>query len=130
MDAAEPVTIRGTDYPTPDGTPIRDYIHVADLAAAHRMALEALEERGRLVCNLGTGRGFSIREVVESARRVTGRPIPAAEGPRRPGDPATLVASCAKAERELGWKARYRDLDVIVASAWEWHRRHPQGYPE
>jgi UDP-glucose 4-epimerase len=129
-DQGDPVTIQGTDYPTPDGTCIRDYVHVADLATAHRMALEALDDRGRVLCNLGTGRGFSIREVVESARRVTGRSISIVQGPRRPGDPSALVASCAKAERELGWKARYCELDAIVASAWEWHCRRPQGYPE
>jgi len=129
-DQAGAVTIHGTDYPTTDGTCVRDYVHVADLAVAHRLALEALDDRGHLVCNLGTGRGFSNGEVVEAARRVTALPIPVIEGPRRPGDPAVLVASCAKAERELGWKARHLELDEIVASAWEWHRRHPHGYQD
>jgi UDP-glucose 4-epimerase len=124
----EHIAIFGTDYPTPDGTCIRDYVHVLDLAAAHVMALEALVGRERLIYNLGSGKGFSVREVLEVARRVTGHAIPAIESPRRAGDPAVLVASSAKIERELGWQARFADLDEIVASAWEWHRSHPRGY--
>ena len=117
------VRIYGDDYPTPDGTCIRDYIHVSDLADAHVLALEALEKRERLICNLGNGHGFSVREVIESARRVTGHPIPAELHPRRPGDPSVLVASSENAIRELGWKPRYTQLDGIVRTAWEWHRK-------
>ncbi|MGQ9585037.1 MAG: UDP-glucose 4-epimerase GalE [Anaerolineae bacterium] len=119
--------IFGTDYPTRDGTCVRDYIHVVDLAQAHILALEALDEGSR-VYNLGNGQGFTVREVLEMAREVTGHPIPAVEGPRRPGDPAALVASSEKIRRELGWRPRYPALRDIVASAWEWHRAHPEGY--
>ena len=124
------IAIYGTDYPTPDGTCIRDYIHVSDLASAHLLALDALGHQGRLVYNLGNGRGFSVRKVIDVARRVTGHPIPAVESPRRPGDPATLVASSEKIRRELGWQPKFSDLESIVASAWEWHRKHPMGYDE
>lgn len=117
------IRIYGSDYPTPDGTCVRDYIHVRDLADAHVLALQALEQQGRMIYNLGNGQGFSVRQVVESARRVTGHPIPVEEVPRRPGDPAVLVASSAKIARELGWQPRYPDLDQIMASAWEWHRQ-------
>jgi len=119
----ESIGIYGDDYPTPDGTCIRDYIHVSDLADAHLLALDALETRDRLIFNLGNGQGFSVREVIESARRVTGHPIPAKVHPRRPGDPAVLVASSEKAIRELGWKPRYTELDEIVRTAWIWHRK-------
>jgi UDP-glucose 4-epimerase len=120
--------IHGTDYPTPDGTCIRDYVHLSDLVAAHLLALDALEQRDRLVYNLGNGAGYSVRQVIETARRVTGHPIPAVEGPRRPGDAPQLVASSAGIRRELGWKPEHPTLEEIVASAWEWHRSHPQGY--
>jgi len=123
----EAIKIFGEDYPTPDGTCIRDYIHVSDLADAHLLALEALETPAaaekRLIFNLGNGRGFSVREVIESARRVTGHPIPAVVHPRRPGDPAVLVASSEKAMRELGWKPKYTQLDEIVRTAWVWHQK-------
>ncbi len=117
------IRIYGEDYPTPDGTCIRDYIHVSDLADAHLLALEKLESETRLIYNLGNGHGFSVREVIESARRVTGHPIPAEVHPRRPGDPAVLVAGSEKAIRELGWKPRYTKLDDIVRTAWEWHQK-------
>ena len=120
--------IFGTDYPTPDGTCIRDYIHVADLVSAHLLALEALGEHDRLVYNLGNGSGVSVRQVIETARQVTGHPIPAVESPRRPGDPPRLVASAERIRRDLGWAPVYQDLHQIVASAWEWHRQHPTGY--
>jgi UDP-glucose 4-epimerase len=120
------IRIYGDDYPTPDGTCIRDYIHISDLADAHLLALRALETeqaaKERLIFNLGNGKGFSVREVIESARRVTGHPIPAETHPRRPGDPAVLVASSEKAIRELGWKPRYKQLDDIVRTAWIWHQ--------
>jgi len=121
------IKIFGDDYPTPDGTCIRDYIHVSDLADAHLLALNALETdvaaKNRLIFNLGNGKGFSVREVIESARRVTGHAIPAEICPRRSGDPAVLVASSEKAIRELGWKPRYTQLDDIVRTAWIWHQK-------
>lgn len=117
------IRIYGDDYPTPDGACIRDYIHVSDLADAHLLALKALETHDRLIYNLGNGQGFSVREVIESARRVTGHPIPAEVHPRRPGDPAVLVASSQKAIRELGWQPRYTQLDEIVRTAWLWHQK-------
>ena len=122
------VDIFGSDYPTADGTCVRDYVHIADLAAAHTLALEALAERDRLVYNLGSGCGYTVRQVVETARRVTGHPIPAVDRPRRPGDPAVLVASTEKIRTELGWEPRMSDLATIIGSAWEWHRSHPHGY--
>ncbi|MCR4418640.1 MAG: UDP-glucose 4-epimerase GalE [Clostridia bacterium] len=125
------VTIFGTDYPTPDGTCVRDYVHVSDLAAAHVLALKALEEgHPSAVYNLGSGRGFSVREVIEAARRVTGRDFPVVEGPRRPGDPAVLVASSRRIRQEVGWSPRHGDLEAIIRTAWAWHRRYPQGYAE
>ncbi|HET7103608.1 MAG TPA: UDP-glucose 4-epimerase GalE [Terracidiphilus sp.] len=121
------IRIYGDDYPTPDGTCIRDYIHVSDLADAHLLALKALDARDRIILNLGNGKGFSVREVIESARRVTGHPIPAEIHPRRSGDPAVLVASSEKAISELGWKPRYTNLDDIVRTAWRWHRKRRAG---
>ncbi len=123
------ISIFGTDYPTPDGTCVRDYIHVSDLALAHVLALYALEDRDRLIYNLGNGQGFSVREVINSARRVTGVSIPVVEAPRRPGDPAILVASSEKIRRELGWTPQHTDLDSIIASTWKWMQQHPAGYP-
>jgi UDP-glucose 4-epimerase len=117
------IRIYGDDYPTPDGSCIRDYVHVSDLAEAHLLALEALEANDRLIFNLGNGKGFSVREVIESVRRVTGHPVPADVFPRRDGDPAFLVASSDKAIRELGWKPRYTELDDIIRTAWAWHQK-------
>ncbi len=117
------IRIYGDDYATPDGTCIRDYIHVSDLADAHLLALKSLETHDKLIFNLGNGQGFSVREVIESARRVTGHPIPAETHPRRSGDPAVLVASSEKAIRELGWKPRYTQLDDIIRTAWIWHQK-------
>ena len=119
------VPVFGADYPTPDGTCIRDYIHIADLARAHILALEK-DVAGPF--NLGTGTGFSVQQVVETCRAVTGHPIPVAVSPRRPGDPACLVAGAEKAKSVLGWKPRYPDLRTIVQHAWNWHRAHPRGY--
>jgi UDP-glucose 4-epimerase len=116
------IKIFGKDYATVDGTCVRDYIHVGDLAKAHLLAFEALATKEKLIYNLGNGRGFTVREVIESAKRVTGRPIEAEELPRRPGDPAVLVASSEKITAELGWKPDYPNLDDIVASAWAWHQ--------
>jgi UDP-glucose 4-epimerase len=118
------IRIYGQDYDTPDGSCIRDYIHVSDLAEAHLLALQALETNARLIYNLGNGKGFSVREVIDSVRRVTGHPIPVDEFPRRAGDPAVLIASSEAIGRDLGWKPKYADLDSIIASAWEWHRQH------
>jgi len=117
------INIYGDDYPTPDGTCIRDYIHVRDLADAHILAIQALAERDRMILNLGNGSGFSVKEVIASARRVTGHAIPAEIKPRRDGDPARLVASSEKAKTELGWHPQYPELDSILASAWEWHQQ-------
>ena len=116
------IKVFGRDYPTPDGTCIRDYVHVQDLARAHLLALEALKERDKLIYNLGNGVGFSVREVIESARRVTGHPIPVEECPRRPGDPAVLIAGSEKIGVELGWKPEYSGLDEIIDSAWKWQQ--------
>jgi UDP-glucose 4-epimerase len=124
------LAIFGTDYPTPDGTCVRDYVHVSDLATAHLLVLEALKEKERLIYNLGNGRGFSVREVIETVRRVTGHPIPAVESPRRAGDPAVLVASSEKIKKELGWMPKYAELESIVRSAWDWRRAHPNGYAQ
>jgi len=128
LDQRESVCIFGTDYPTRDGTCIRDYIHIADLASAHLLALDALGDRDKLVYNIGNGSGYSVRQVIETAREVTGHPIPAVETPRRPGDPARLVASSEKIKSELDWKPQYPDLKDILASAWDWHKNHPKGY--
>ena len=122
--------IFGDDYPTPDGTCVRDYIHIADLASAHLLALDALEKNEKLIYNLGNGCGFSVREVIETARKITGRAIPAVEAPRRPGDPPVLVASSEKIRRELNWQPRHPDLESIIGSAWEWHCAHPHGYSD
>ena len=124
------INVNGTDYPTPDGTCIRDYIHIADLVSAHLLALEALASRERLVYNVGSGSGYSVQEVIEMARSVTGHAIPAVESPRRAGDPARLVASSEKIRRELGWSPVHEDLRDILASAWEWHKSHPNGYED
>lgn len=127
----EQVTIFGTDYPTPDGSCIRDYIHVDDLADAHLAAVERLAEGSdprAIRCNLGTGVGSSVREVIAACERATGKSIKTVEGPRREGDPPELVADPAGAERILGWRAKRRDIDHTVASAWRWHSAHPNGY--
>jgi UDP-glucose 4-epimerase len=125
----EQVVIFGDDYPTKDGTCVRDYIHVIDLAQAHILALDALDQGSR-VYNLGNGEGFTVKEVIEAAREVTGHPIPAEIGPRRPGDPAVLIASSDKIKRELGWKPQFPSLRDIIGSAWKWHQAHPNGYGE
>lgn len=122
------ISIFGCDYPTPDGTNIRDYIHIRDLVSAHLLALQGLDTRERLVYNLGNGRGYSVREVIETARKITGHPIPAVEAARRPGDAPRLVASSEKIRSELGWNPQTPDLEDIIASAWDWHRTHPHGW--
>jgi UDP-glucose 4-epimerase len=130
LGQSEAIKIFGTDYPTPDGTCIRDYVHIADLADAHILALNGLADRDRLIYNLGSGHGYSVREVIDTARQVTGHLIPSIECPRRPGDSARLVASPEKIIRELGWKPKHNDLREIISSAWEWHSSHPRGYED
>jgi UDP-glucose 4-epimerase len=125
----ENINIFGTDYPTPDGTCIRDYIHVTDLAKAHILALQALIE-GKIstVYNLGNGKGYSVKEVIETTRKVTGHKIPTIETKRRPGDPSVLISSSAKAFHELNWKPELSNLETIISTAWQWHKNHPNGY--
>jgi UDP-glucose 4-epimerase len=124
------IQVFGTDYPTPDGTCIRDYIHVDDLAEAHLLALEKLQAGVHLRLNLGTGRGYSVREVIRVVEEVTGRKVPVQEGPRRAGDPPVLVAAADRARAELNWQPRYAELRPIVETAWNWHRAHPKGYDD
>lgn len=127
----EAISIFGTDYDTPDGTCIRDYIHVTDLAQAHILAVRYLQDGGESnIFNLGNGIGYSVREVIETARAVTGHPIPAIESPRRAGDPARLVASSQKAREVLGWDPQHASLEEIIGDAWRWHKNHPNGYAE
>ncbi|MBE9479504.1 MAG: UDP-glucose 4-epimerase, partial [Chloroflexi bacterium] len=122
------IKVFGDDYPTPDGTCIRDYIHIADLIDAHLLCLVALDNQARLIYNLGNGAGYSVREVIEVSRHVTEEEILALDAPRRPGDAPRLVASSEKIQRDLGWSPKYPKLEQIIASSWEWHRTHPQGY--
>ncbi len=124
------VKINGIDYPTPDGTCIRDYIHVLDLASAHILAVEALDAHSKLVCNLGNGEGYSVQQIIETSREITGHPIPAVISPRRPGDGAILVADASRAQQFLGWKPAIPGIEDIIRSAWEWHQNHPNGYGE
>ena len=124
-----PLTVFGTDYPTPDGTCIRDYVHVTDLADAHLRVLERLET-GSVRFNVGNGTGYSVKQVIDSVERIAGRPVPHALGPRRSGDPAVLVASSARLREETGWSPRFAALDAIVRSAWDWHVAHPKGYDD
>jgi len=125
----EGFTLFGTDYPTEDGTCIRDYIHVVDLCGAHLLALKRMREKGGArTYNLGNGSGFSNRQIIGTVEKVTGRTLEVTEGPRRPGDPAILVAGSEKIIRELGWKPEYPSLEAIVETAWRWHSAHPHGY--
>jgi UDP-glucose 4-epimerase len=124
----ESISIFGTDYTTPDGTCIRDYVHIADLVSAHVLALHGLADTSKLAYNLGSGRGYSVREVIDTVRKITGHAVPAIEAPRRPGDPARLVASPARIQSELSWQPEHSSLEEIVASAWEWALNHPHGY--
>ena len=125
----ESISIFGDDYDTKDGTCVRDYIHVTDLAQAHILAVKYLMDGGKSdVFNLGNGVGFTVKEVIETARKVTGHPIPAVVSPRRGGDPAKLIASIEKAKSILGWKPEHADLEEIIATAWKWHKNHPHGY--
>ncbi len=129
--AGASIPVFGADYDTPDGTCIRDYIHVTDLAKAHILALQKLETEGSSgIYNLGNGNGYSVRQVIDTIRKVTQRKIATIESPRRPGDPARLVASAQKIKKELGWLPKYPELEVIVETAWQWHRKHPTGYDD
>lgn len=130
LGKSQSIKIFGTDYPTPDGTCIRDYIHITDLVSAHRLCLDALGERDKLVYNVGNGSGYSVLEVIRMARTVTEHDIPSVNAPKRQGDPARLVASSEKIRRELGWKPVHADLREIISSAWEWHKSHPNGYED
>ncbi|MCD4735993.1 MAG: UDP-glucose 4-epimerase GalE [Bacteroidales bacterium] len=130
LEKRENVSIFGTDYPTKDGTCIRDYIHVIDLAQAHILGLGHLDDVGCRLYNLGNGEGYSVKEVIEAARKITGHSIPALSAPRRSGDPARLVASSERIRAELGWTPQYADLDTIIESAWQWHKSHPAGYDD
>src|SRR6266545_2248802 len=122
------IEIFGTDYPTPDGTCVRDYVHVDDLAEAHLLALEKLVPGKEMRYNLGIGRGYSVREVIRTVEEVTGKKVPVKEGPRREGDPPVLVASSEKIQSDLRWQPRYTELRPIVETAWNWHSKHPRGY--
>jgi UDP-glucose 4-epimerase len=124
------VQVFGTDYPTPDGTCVRDYIHVEDLGQAHLLALEKLEPGEPIVCNLGTSKGYSVREVIRTVEEVSGKRVPVVEGPRREGDPPALVAAADLARERLGWRPAYAELRPIVETAWNWHSRHPRGYDD
>jgi UDP-glucose 4-epimerase len=124
----EQILIYGDDYPTPDGTCIRDYVHTADLAAAHRQAIEATTSATAEVFNIGTGNGHSVKEIIAACEEVVGCPIPQKVAPRRPGDPPRLVADPTKLKTRLGWEPRFTDIRETVATAWEWHRTHPSGY--
>ena len=124
------IRIYGTDYDTPDGTCVRDYIHVDDLCRAHLLALGKLDERPEHVYNLGNGQGYSVREVIETVRRVSGRDFKVVEADRRPGDPAVLTSDASKARRELGWTCQKPELETMVTTAWQWHSEHPDGYSD
>ena len=128
LGVREKVTVFGTDYPTPDGTAVRDYIHVDDLADAHILAMEKLKDGQPMFLNLGTGRGFSVREIIASAEKVTGKKVPVQFGPRRAGDAIALYADPSRAKQTLGWEAKHKDPETIIRSAWNWFSKHPRGY--
>ncbi|NIA17054.1 MAG: UDP-glucose 4-epimerase GalE [Planctomycetes bacterium] len=130
MGKRENIKIFGTDYPTPDGTCVRDYIHIEDLCGAHLLALKKLQDAREIVYNLGNGKGYSVREVIETVKKVSGKDFKVIEAGRRRGDPAVLTADAAKAINDLGWKIRYPELEKIVATAWQWHNKYPKGYQD
>lgn len=122
------INIYGTDYPTPDGTCVRDYIHIEDLCRAHLLALDKLNQSSELIYNLGNANGYSVKEVIDTVKKVSGRDFKVVESQRRPGDPPALVSDAAKAKKELGWETEFAELDKIVATAWKWHHKYPNGY--
>ena len=128
MGKTDSVKIFGTDYPTPDGTCIRDYIHIEDICHAHLLALKKLDKKNELTYNLGNGKGYSVREVIDTVKKVSGTFFKVAETKRRPGDPPVLVCDASKAKQELGWQPKWTNLEKIVESAWKWHSEHPDGY--
>jgi UDP-glucose 4-epimerase len=128
LGVRDKVTVFGDDYPTPDGTNIRDYIHVDDLADAHILAMQKLKEGDQIFLNLGTGRGFSVKEIIKAAEKVTGKKVPVTFGPRRPGDAIALYADPSRAKQTLGWEAKHKDPETIIRSAWNWFSKHPKGY--
>ena len=130
MGKADAIKIYGTDYPTPDGTCIRDYIHIEDLCRAHLLALKKLDEENESIYNLGNGKGYSVREVIDTVKKVSGTFFKVVEAKRRPGDPPVLVCDATKAKQELGWQPKWTNLEKIVESAWKWHSVHPDGYKE
>jgi len=128
MGKREDIKVFGTDYPTPDGTCVRDYIHIEDLCTAHLLALQKLDKNSELVFNLGNGKGYSVREVIETVKKVSGKNVKVTEVARRAGDPAVLTADASKAKKELGWQVKYPQLEKIVETAWLWHSKNPEGY--
>jgi len=128
LGVRDKITVFGTDYPTPDGTNVRDYIHVEDLADAHIKAMAALDKQPTIQCNLGTGRGFSVKEIIAAVEKVTGKKVPVEYGPRRAGDAIALWANPKKAKELLGWEAQHKDPEAIIRSAWTWFQKHPRGY--
>jgi UDP-glucose 4-epimerase len=130
MGRREDVKIYGTDYPTPDGTCIRDYIHIEDLCRAHLLALNKLDEKQELIYNLGNGKGYSVREVIDTVKKVSGTDFKVTETERRPGDPPVLTSDASKAKHQLGWRTEFGNLEKIVSTAWEWHNKYPNGYKD
>ncbi|MBW8041037.1 MAG: UDP-glucose 4-epimerase GalE [Planctomycetes bacterium] len=130
MGKISEIQIYGTDYPTPDGTCMRDYIHIEDLCRAHLLALEKLDQNSELLYNLGNGQGYSVKEVIDTVKKVSGKEFKVVETDRRPGDPPILTSDATKAGTELGWKTEIPELEKIVATAWQWHNEHPDGYPD
>jgi UDP-glucose 4-epimerase len=124
------VSIYGTDYDTPDGTCVRDYIHIEDLCRAHLLALERLDSEAELIYNLGNGKGYTVRQVIEAVKKISGKDFKVIETDRRPGDPAVLTADASKARNELGWTSQFGELETIIETAWKWHSSHPNGYTE
>lgn len=130
MGKRSEITIYGTDYETPDGTCVRDYIHIDDLCRAHLLALNRLDQNGQMIYNLGNEKGYSVREVIETVKKVSGKDFKVVEASRRPGDPPVLTADATKVKNELGWKPELPELEKMVSTAWQWHNENPEGYPD
>jgi UDP-glucose 4-epimerase len=130
MGKLDAIKIFGTDYPTDDGTCVRDYIHIEDLCLAHLLALKKLDKQPESIYNLGNGKGYSVRQVIDTVKKISGKNFKVIESPRRPGDPPTLVCDSAKAKQELGWQPKWTNLEKIIESAWNWHSKYPNGYAE